>query len=79
MKMKILKDNGSLGKITYEGTAPANMYLLRRKLKKTIIGVGTWRNRKEVYIAILPEDKNIVFLSETTIKEIQRFIKRVKR
>lgn len=81
MEVRIMKSDGSLGKKVYEGEVPGSMYPLRRKLNKTLIGIGKWRNNGKPYIVILPINKNLTFLEESTLKEIKEWQnqKKIKR
>jgi len=70
MEVRILRQDGKLGKRIYEADVPASMYALKRKMKKTLIGIGVWRNKPEPYLAILPHSDTNVFFSKDVIQDI---------
>lgn len=70
MEARILKQDGGLGKRIYECDVPADMYALRRKLKKTLIGVGQWRNIPEKYISILVIKNRQLFINQELLESI---------
>ena len=50
MEVRILKQDGGLGKKIYKCDIPADMYALREKLKKNLIGIGQWENISGKYV-----------------------------
>ena len=70
MEVRILKQDGKLGKRIYKVDAPADMYALKRKLNKTLIGVGVWLNKPEPFLAVLPHSNTNVFFCKENLQDI---------
>lgn len=75
MEIRILKADGTLGKRIYKADVPAEMYALKRKLNKPLIGIGQWRNLSEKFLAVLPASTTNLFFSEDVLKEILNLMK----
>lgn len=77
MEARILKTDGTLGKKIYTVNVPADVYPIRRRLKKTMVAVGRWRNTNEPFFAVVTWKYNS-FFSVELLKEIIKWMKRVK-
>lgn len=81
MQVRILRQDGAIGIRIYEVDVPYDMVELHRKLKKDLIGIGTWVNTNETYLCILPHDETYgtVFFNKRQIKEILSLMEKFEK
>jgi hypothetical protein len=78
MEARILKQDGTLGKKIYTIDVPYDMDPIQKRLNKTLLGAGRWRNSNASFFTILAEDGFTPYFSEEVLKEIIAWMGKVK-